>query len=108
MSQVLLSFVGNTPLIWFLWVLGIFGLHALSKEDLVFFAIYCLFIFKILLVIEHKYKPYRPVYPVFCQQLKGFLKCGLRLQMDKRFYYEFQALSIHSRIVYIILDYAVV
>ena len=69
-------------------------------KDFVFFTIFCLFTIVILLVIEHKHKPYRPIYPVICLQLQGYIWCGLRLQLDEHFRDEFQASNI-DRILYI-------
>ena len=70
-------------------------------EDLVFFATFCLFTIGILLLIERKRNSIRPIYPVICLQIQGFIWCGLRLQTDNKFNDEFQSSSIDRRVVYI-------
>ena len=80
---------------------GVFSLQLFLVEDLVFFAIFCLFTIGVLLLIERKRKSIRPIYPVICLQIQGFVWCGLRLQAENKFYNEFQSSSIDSRVIYI-------
>ena len=54
-----------------------------------------------LLVVEHKRKSVRPIYPVVCLQIQSLIWCGIRLQTSDKFKDEFRTLSIETRIIYI-------
>ena len=65
-----------------------------------FFGIGCLLTIATLLYIEIKQKLIRPVYPVICLQIQGFIWLALRLENDQKFYEDFEELS-SDKIVYI-------
>ena len=79
---------------------GILTLQIFSKTDLMLFGIGCLLTIAALLYIELKQKSIRPVYPVICLQIQGFIWVALRLENDQKFYEDFKELS-SDKILYI-------
>ena len=79
---------------------GILTLQIFSKTDFIFFGIGCSLTIAAFLYIELKKKSIRPVYPVICRQIQGFIWLALRLENDQKFYEDFEE-SFTDKILYI-------